>query len=148
MGGIGKREGERCIVTPEEARGLYSDYVDNSLDAAARDALQAYLAKTPQAAAELISFERTLSVLHRLPPREPSLDLWREFAPRLAAYQAERRQGAWQRLRLNWTRMLSELSTGIILWTHALASRTHARFERYLLQDPLPEFMQGNRGDL
>lgn len=135
-------------MTPEDARKLYSDYVENSLDDATRDELQAYLAKTPDAAAELIGFERTLNVLHRLPPREPSLDLWREFAPKLAAYQAERKQGWQQRLRLNWTRMLSEMSTGAILWTHALASRTHARFERYLLQDPLTRSsFNGRRGD-
>jgi anti-sigma factor RsiW len=135
-------------VTPEDARGLYSDYVENNLDDATRDELQAYLAKTPDAAAELIGFERTLTVLHRLPPREPSLDLWREFAPKLAAYQAERKQGWRQRIRLNWTRMLSELSSGVILWTHALADRSHARFERYLLQDPLARSSTPhNRGD-
>lgn len=135
-------------MTPDDARVLYSDYVENSLDPATRDELQAYLAKTPQAAAELISFERTLSVLHRLPPREPSLDLWREFAPKLAEYQAERKQGLWRRLQLNWMRMLSELSTGVILWTHALAGRTHARFERYLLQDPVSRSLNGSQGDL
>jgi hypothetical protein len=135
-------------VTPEDARGLYSDYVENNLDDATRDELQSYLAKTPDAAAELIGFERTLAVLHRLPPREPSLDLWREFAPKLAAYQAERKQGWQQRVRLSWTRMLSELSTGVILWTHALADRSHARFERYLLQDPLSRSSNPrNRGD-
>ncbi len=135
------------FVTPEDARVLYSEYVENNLDAATRDALQAYLATTPEAAAELIGFERTLSVLHRLPPREPSLDLWREFAPKLAEYQAERKQSVLRRLQLNWTRMLSELSTGVILWTHALAGHSHARFERYLLQDPLSRSLHGHRGD-
>lgn len=134
-------------MTPDDARVLYSDYVENSLDDSTRDELQAYLARTPEAAAELIGFERTLSVLHRLPPREPSLDLWREFAPHLAAYQAERRLSVWQRLRQSWMRMLSDFSAGLILWTHALADHTHARVERYLLQDPLPHYSPENRGD-
>ncbi len=132
-------------MTHEEARSLYSDYLDNQLDGETRDELQAFLAKTPDAAAELIGFERTLSLLHRLPPQEPSLDLWREFAPKLAAYQAERRLGLRRRLQQNWMRMLSELSAGLILWTHALADRTQARMERYLLQDPLPRY--GGPGD-
>ena len=134
-------------MTLEDARGLYSDYLENSLDGATRDAMQDFLAKTPEAAAELFGFERTLSVLHRLPPREPSLDLWREFAPKLAEYQAERKQSFARRLRLNWTHLLSELGTGVILWTHALAGHAHARFERYLLQDPLPRYMHGGKGE-
>jgi hypothetical protein len=105
--------------------------------------LQVFLAETPAAAAELIAFERTLSLLHRLPAQEPSLDLWREFAPKLAEYQAERRLPVWSRLRQSWMRMLSELSAGVILWTKALADRAQARCERYLLHDPLPNF--GNR---
>jgi hypothetical protein len=127
-------------VTHEEARLLYSDYLDNTLDSVARDRLQVFLAETPEAAAELIGFERTLSLLHRLPAREPTLDLWREFAPKLAAHQAERRMSLWPRVRQNWIRLLSELSAGVILWTHALADRTQARCERYLLNDPLPHY--------
>ena len=99
--------------------------------------MQAFLAATPDVAAELIAFERTLSLLHRLPPREPSLDLWREFAPRVEAYRAERRLSGWQRVRENWGGLLSQFSAGVILWTRALADRTHARMERHLLRDPL-----------
>lgn len=102
-------------MTIEEARLWYSDYLDKTLDPAARDSLQVFLAETPEAAAELIGFERTLSLLHRLPRREPSLDLWREFAPKLAEYQAEQQLGLWLRLRRNWIRLLSELSAGVIL---------------------------------
>ena len=134
-------------MTPEEARVLYSEYLGDRLDVSTRHELQTYLAETPMAAAELIEFERTLLLLHHIPRREPSLDLWREFAPKLAEYQAERKQSLGGRLRMNWTRMLSELSTGAILWTHALAGRTHARFERYLLQDPLSRYMHGGKGE-
>ena len=84
-----------------------------------------------------MTFERTLSLVHRLPAREPVLDLWREFTPRMAEYQAERKVASGQRLRTNWMRLLSQISAGVILWTHALASRAHARLERHLLHDPL-----------
>ena len=132
-------------MTSVEARELFSDYVEDALDPTTRDGLQAFLAAHPDSAAELMAFERTLSLVRRLPPREPSLDLWREFAPRMAEYQATRKLGAMQRVRQNWHQMLSQFSAGVILWTHALASRTHARLERYLLHDPLPHF---GRGDL
>ena len=131
-------------MTSDEARELFSDYVENTLDPPTRDAMQAFLSAHPDGAAELFAFERTLSLIHRLPPREPSLDLWREFAPRMAAHGADlaatRTVGVWQRVRYNGRQMLAQLSAGLILWTHALASRTHARLERYLLHDPLPHF--------
>jgi hypothetical protein len=112
-------------VKREEARALYSDYLEDALTPATRDALQAYLAQEPDAAAELISLERTLSLLHRLPEREPSLDLWRELTPEIEAFRAERRLSLPARLRMQWAMFLSSLSEGVILWTHALAHRAH-----------------------
>lgn len=129
-------------MTAEEAKDKYSEYLEGTLDAATRDAMQAFLAAQPDCAAELIAFERTLAVLHRLPPREPALDLWREFAPRMAEYQAERRAAPTRRAAHQWDRLRSQISAGLILWTHALASRTHTRFEKYLLHDALPQDAQ------
>jgi anti-sigma factor RsiW len=124
-------------VTEEDAREQFSEYLEERLDPARRDAMQAFLAAHPDCAAELIAFERTLSVLHRLPPREPALDMWREFAPRLAEFQTERRTHPARRVTQGWAGLVSQISAGLILWTHALAGRTHARLEKYLLHDPL-----------
>ena len=121
----------------DEAQELYSEYVEGTLDAARRDAVQGFLAQNPDAAAELFAFERTLSVLHRLPPREPSLDMWHEFAPKLAEWQAERKMSLWARLRLNWLDLRAQFSAGVILWTHMLADRAHARLQHCLMHDPL-----------
>lgn len=125
-------------MTRDEARAQYSEYLEDALDPAARDAMQAFLAREPEAAAELIGLERTLSRLHRLPPREPVLDLWREFAPQVEAYRAERRLSLASRLRLHWGAVLSQVSAGIILWTHALASRAHAGLGRHLRHEHAP----------
>lgn len=125
-------------MTRDEARAQYSDYLEDALDPAARDAMQAFLAREPEAAAELIGLERTLSRLHRLPPREPVLDLWREFAPQVEAYRAERRLNLTTRLRLHWGALLSQVSAGVILWTHALASRAHTGLGRHLRHEHAP----------
>ena len=122
-------------MTREEARALYSDYLEDALDPAARDEMQAFLAQEPEAAAEMIGLERSLSLLHRLPAREPSLDIWRELAPHVEAYRAERRLAPTHRLSLHWNRLLSQVSAGVILWTHALAHRAHHRLSRHLIQD-------------
>lgn len=107
----------------EEARALFTEYLEDALTPKERDALQAYLAVNPDAAAEMIALERTLSLLHRLPEREPTLDLWRELAPEIEAYRAERRQSLPVRLRAHWGIFVSSVSEGVILWTHALARR-------------------------
>lgn len=122
-------------MTREEARASFSDYLEDALDPAARDAMQAFLAKEPDAAAEMIGLERTLSLLHRLPPREPVLDIWREFAPQVETFRAERRLDLVTRLRLHWGALLSQVSAGVILWTHALASQAHTGLSRHLLHD-------------
>ena len=135
------RNGARgdVVVTAEEAKEKFSEYLEGTLDPATRDAMQAFLAAQPECAADLIAFERTLAVLHRLPPREPALDLWREFAPRMAEFQAERGAAPGRRAAHHWERLRSQVSAGLILWTHALASRTHTRLEKYLLHDPMPQ---------
>ena len=63
-------------------------------------------------------------------------------------WQATRTVGLWQRMRYNGHQMLSQLCAGLILWTHTLASRTHARLERYLLHDPLPHLQHGDLGEM
>ena len=127
-------------MTREEARALYSDYLEDALDTAKRDEMQMFLAKEPDAAAEMIGLERTLSLLHRLPAREPSLDIWREFLPQVEAYRAERRLNFWTKMRLQWSTLLSQISAGVILWTQALADRAHHGLGRHLQHDDLPQW--------
>ncbi len=117
-------------MTREQARDRFSDYLEDALDPAARADFQAHLARDPDAASELLALERTMTLLHRLPPREPSLDLWREFAPLAAAYKAERRLPLPARLRLQWELVTASFGDGILLWTHALADRAGRRWGR------------------
>ena len=103
-------------MTRDEARARFSDYLENALDPAARDEMQAFLAQEPEAAAEMIGLERTLSRLHRLPPREPVLDLWLEFAPQVEAFRAEHDNtpaSALERLALTGQCGSDSLDTGV-----------------------------------
>ena len=122
-------------MTREQARALYSDYLENALDAQSRDEMQAFLVSEPDCAAELVALERTLSLLHRLPPREPALDMWREFAPRVEEFHAARRLKWADRLRLHGAELRAQISGGVILWTQALSERANARLGRYLRHD-------------
>ena len=115
-------------MTREQAQDKFSDYLEDALDPADRADLQAHLAQDPDSASELLALERTMTLLHRLPPREPSLDLWREFAPQAAAYKAERRLSLPARLHLQWELLTASFGDGILLWTHALADRAGRRW--------------------
>ena len=132
-------------MTRDEARARYSDYLEDALDPVARDEMQAFLAREPDAAAEMIGLERTLSRLHRLPPREPVLDIWREFAPQVETFRAERRLSFATRLRLHWSALLSQVSAGVILWTHALAHRAHSGLGHHLHHEHTPLFHTDER---
>lgn len=125
-------------MTRDEARARYSDYLEDALDPQARDEMQAFLAREPDAAAEMIGLERTLARLHRLPPREPVLDLWREFAPQLEVFRSERKLSLAIRARLHWAALLSQVSAGVILWTHAIAHRAHVGLGRHLRHEHAP----------
>ncbi len=119
-------------MTREDARARFSDYLEDALSLKDRDRMQAYLAEHPNVAAELIALERTLSLLHRLPEREPSLDLWRELLPEIEAFRAERKQSLPTRLRGHWAVFMMSVSEGIILWTHTLARRAQHHFGPHL----------------
>lgn len=119
-------------MTREEATAKFSDYLEHDLSPSERDQLQAYLAEHPGDAAELIALERTLSVLHRLPPQEPSLDLWHALVPEIEQLRAERRLSVPLRLRGQWSIFVASVSEGVILWTHALARRAHHHFAPHL----------------
>ncbi len=123
-------------MTRDEARLLFSDYLEDALEPEDRDALQAFLTAHPDAAAELITLERTLSLLHRLPGREPSLDLWPALLPEVEAFRAERRLGLPERLRLHWAVFAASVSEGIVLWTHTLTHRVHHRLGADLHTEP------------
>ena len=122
-------------MTREEAQALFSDYLEDALSTHKRDEMQAFLAREPECAAEMFALDRTLSLLHRLPQREPALDIWREFLPRVEAFKAERKLSWMERLRLRGEEFQAQISSGIILWTQALSECAHARLSRYLQHD-------------
>lgn len=119
-------------MTREEAQARFSEYLEDALSTYQRDEMQAFLAREPESAAEMFALDRTLSLLHRLPPQEPVLDIWREFLPKVQAFQAERKLGWLERLQLRHEEFQAQISSGIILWTHAVSACAHVRFSRYL----------------
>lgn len=122
-------------MTREDARAKFSGYLEHELSPSERDQMQVYFAEHPDAAAEMITLERTLSLLQRLPPREPSLDLWHALVPEIEMLRAERKLSLVLRLRGQWSVFVASVSEGVILWTHALARRAHHHLAPHLHPD-------------
>lgn len=112
-------------------------YREGGLAPPEHEAAARHVAGCPACAREDEETTAVLHILHAHVPRhEPVLDLWAEFAPKMAAYRAEERLGVAARLRLRAARFWGNVALGAILWTQAVALNTSARFNKYLLADP------------
>lgn len=116
---------------------LLPAYRENGLAPHEHQAVARHVAGCPDCAREDEDIAAMLHVLHTHVPRhEPVLDLWAEFAPKMAEVRAEERLGMAARLRLRTARFWGNVALGAILWTQAVALNTSVRFQKYLLVDP------------
>ena len=120
----------------DDFREEFSDFYDDALDPSMKARVAAHIATCPPCAAEYRSFVRTLEVIRAIPPDEPAIDLWAEFAPQMAEFEAEQKYGVAQRVRRQWATVVGRVSEGAILYTRGLADRTTRRLAKYLIHDP------------
>jgi hypothetical protein len=115
---------------------LLSEYQEGALTAAAHQEVAQHLAGCADCALEDRDLRRATTLLRHLPMPEPRLDLWSEFAPKLAEVEAEQRMGVLRRLGTYWHHALSTFAEGTVLYTHVVAHRTLVNMERFLIRDP------------
>jgi anti-sigma factor RsiW len=83
-----------------------SEYLDESLDAASRTALEAHLATCADCSAELDGLRAVIAQAARLPELPPTRDLWPSIEARLARRQpagSGQRSALRERLRMRWS---------------------------------------------
>src|SRR5579875_189004 len=114
---------------------LLSEYQDGSLPDPVRREVSDHLARCPACAAENRALQHTVVLLNHLPMPEPRLDLWAEFAPKMAEAEAEMRLSPLVRLQRGWHTAMAHIAEGAVIYTHLVAQRTLARMERYLIRD-------------
>jgi anti-sigma factor ChrR (cupin superfamily) len=132
----GNRSGGRT-ETCESVRQTLSDYLEGSLSGFEEERISEHLVICDGCRREEASLSALLDCLHgRVPQREPSLDIWAELGPKVAAAMEEEKMAVPARLRLRATRFLGNVAAGAILFTQALAMNTETRMHRYLIQDP------------
>ena len=131
------------VLDEDQARSLFSEYLEGTLSHEVRDQVQVYLSDNPALAAELIQYERTLAILHRLPAREPVIDMWQAIAPEVQQYKAEFRLPLKDKIRHKWHGLVAAFSEGIILYTNVVASRAQQRFGRHLMHSQPDRIKEG-----
>ena len=117
-----------------------AEYHDGALPEAETQAIGEHLAGCPACADTDRDLRRTVSLLNHLPMPEPRLDLWQEFAPKMAAMEAQMSLSPAVRVKMWWRRGMAHIAEGLVLYTHAVANRTLARMERHLIRDPFQAF--------
>lgn len=121
----------------QQVRDALSDYLEGGLPPPERQSVQAHLSECESCAQEERQLVAMLQfVRERIPAREPTLDIWVELEPKVAAYMAEERMTLLQRIQIRLGRFLSSVAAGAILFTQALAMNTEAKLQKYLITDP------------
>ncbi len=124
----------------EHVREALSNYLEGGLPPPERHAVAEHLGECADCAGQERGVAAMLSLLHeRVPRHEPVLDLWAEFAPKMAAVRAEEKMRVFPRFKLRLSRFWGNVAYGAILFTQAVALNTAARMQKFLLVDPFPD---------
>ena len=115
---------------------VLSEYQEGALSAGAHQEVAEHLAGCTECAIADRDLRRAVTLLRHLPMPEPRLDLWSEFAPKMAEIETEQRLGVSRRLGSYWRNAMSVFAEGTVLYTQAVAQRTLASMEKYLIRDP------------
>jgi predicted anti-sigma-YlaC factor YlaD len=118
-------------------REALSEYLEGGLAERKRITVAEHLASCAECRREERELSNLINCLNlHVPPREPSLDIWAELGPKVAAVMAEEKLSVPMRLKLRASRFLGSVAAGAILFTQALAMNTENRMHRYLTSDP------------
>ena len=119
------------------------DYLDGALSSEKLREFERLLQNDTVLAKETQELGELLQVLHKLPAREPVIDVWPELEPKLVQFQLEERMGVFARWRFRGARFLSNFASGAILFTQAVALNTESQMRKYVMADSLASGGEG-----
>jgi anti-sigma factor RsiW len=124
-------------MTCPHVQAALSEYLEGGLPPPQRQSIETHLIGCADCAREKQELSALLRLFaERVPPREPSLDIWAELGPKVAAQVAEERLSLPARAQLRSGRFLNNVASGAILFTKALAANTERRLRKYVVSDP------------
>lgn len=130
----------------EEVQERLSALIDEQLSPAEREQVQHHLYACEVCSREYQELCRFVEFCRQLEAPEPKIDLWREFQPVLAEIIAEQRLPLTQRLRRQWSRLVSQVCYGIILFLQVVTYQLTITLSRYIVEPERPAYGRSAQG--
>lgn len=130
----------------EEVQERLSALIDEQLSQTEREEMQHHLRVCEACSREYQELRRFVEFCRQLEPPEPRIDLWREFQPMLAEIIAEQRLPFTERLRRQWSRLVSQVCYGIILFLQVVTYQLTFTLSRYIVEPESPAYGRSAQG--
>ncbi len=118
-----------------EAKELFSDYLEEYLIEPDLTRLMDHLSGCESCRNELDELQQALGVIHDLPPHEPVLDLWIEFAPMCSQVRAESRLGVADRIKRCFSHFRERLHEGAMIFAAVVRYNTCRKIDWFSAGD-------------
>lgn len=130
----------------EEVQERLSALIDEQLSPQEYEQLQHHLHTCEACSREYQELRRFVEFCRQLEAPEPRIDLWREFQPMLAEIVAEQKIPFAQRLRRQWSRLVSQVCYGIILFLQVVTYQLTITLSRYIVEPERPAYSRSAQG--
>ncbi len=124
----------------EEVQERLSALIDEQLNLQEREQVLNHLRTCEACSREYHELLQFVQFCRQLEAPEPKIDLWREFQPVLAEIIAEQRMPFTQRLRRQWSRLVSQVCYGIILFLQVVTYQVTMTLSRYIVEAEQPAY--------
>ncbi len=118
----------------EEVQERLSALIDEQMNQQEREQVQHHLMTCETCAREYRELRRFVEFCRQLEQPEPKIDLWQELQPMLAEIIAEQKLPFTQRLRRQWSRLVSQVCYGIILFLQVVTYQMTITLSRYIVE--------------
>ncbi len=130
----------------EEVQERLSALIDEQLSQRERELVTNHLHTCQACMEEYQQLRRFVEFCRQMEAPEPRIDLWREFQPVLAEIIAEQRLPMSQRLRRQWSRLVSRVCYGIILFLQVVTYQLTLTLSRYIVEPEKPAYIRPMQG--
>lgn len=130
----------------EEVQERLTALMDEQLSQTEREQVQQHLHVCEACLREYEELRRFVEFCRQLEAPEPRLDLWSEFQPLLAEIVAEHRLPLTARLRRQWSRLVSQVCYGIILFLQVVTYQLTMTLSRYIVEPERPAYTRPAQG--
>jgi anti-sigma factor RsiW len=130
----------------EEVQERLSALIDEQLSREEREQVEHHLYACETCSREYRQLRRFVEFCRQLEAPEPKIDLWREFQPMLAQIVTEQKMPLTQRLRRQWSRLVSQVCYGIILFLQVVTYQLTITLSRYIVEPERPAYGRSAQG--